>query len=158
MKKIFSLIIFFAIILNLTACSGEAAADKDYFGFCKKDFIVTEEGDFKGGGSYYLILDCSKNREQAVENLSSWNKLPLSENLNLIMYGGEREGVTYNYNLAEKAKIPEVENGYYCFLDRHSTSKDNRDDSELFHRNSFNFSLAVYDSAIDMMYYFEFDT
>ncbi len=158
MKKVFSLIMCFAIMLSLAACSSEGTAYKEYLGFTKKDFTVTEEGDFEGGGSYYLILDCSENREQALENVSSWNKLPLSENLNLIMYGGEKDGVSYDYNIAEKANIPNVENGYYFFVDRHSKSTDSSDDSELFNRYSFNFSLAVYDSDTDMMYYFEFDT
>lgn len=104
------------------------------------------------------ILDCSGNKEKALENLSNWTQLPLSENLNLIMYGGERDGISYGYNLAEKAKIPAVENGYYYFYDRHSKSTDSSDDSELFSRASFNFSIAVYDSDTDKMYYFDFDT
>lgn len=162
MKKTFSLIIFFAIMLNLVGCSSGAAARKDYFGFSKKDFTVIEEADthggFHGDGSYYLIMDCSENKEKALENMSGWNEFPLSENLNLIMYGGEKDGVTYGYNLAEEAKIPKVENGYYCFRDRRSESTDSSDDSELFDRGSFNFSLAVYDSGTDIMYYFEFDT
>lgn len=115
-------------------------------------------GGFHGDGSYYLILDCSENREQALENVSSRNKLTLSENLNLIMYGGEKDGMTYGYDLAEKAKMPEVENGYYCFVDRHTESTDSSDDSNLFSQASFNFSFAVYDSDTNMLYYLELDT
>ena len=134
----------------------------DYFGFAKKDFTVVEEldthGGFLGDGSYYLILDCSDNKEQALEKVQDWNKLPLSENLNLIMYGGEKDGVAYGYELAEEAHMPQIENGCYMFEDRHSESKESRDDSDLFDRYSFNFSIAVYDSDTDKMYYFEFDT
>ena len=99
----------------------------------KKDFSVVEEldthGGFLGDGSYYLILDCSNNKEQALEKVEGWNKLPLSENLNLIMYGGEKDGVTYGYELAEEAHMPSIDNGYYMFEDRHSESNDSRDDS-----------------------------
>lgn len=158
MKRIF--LFLAAVMLTLTACSG-MTGDSDYFGFNKKDFTIEEEsnsrGGFHGDGSYYLILDCSGNKEKALENLTDWKELPLPENLNLIMYGGEKDGMTYGYYLAEEAKMPVVENGYYYFCDRHSESTDSSDASELFDRHSFNFSLAVYDSDTDMMYYFEFD-
>ena len=54
--------------------------------------------------------------------------------------------------------MPAIYNGYYMFEDRHSESKDSRDDSELFDRYSYNFSIAIYDCDTDKMYYFEFDT
>ena len=134
----------------------------EYFGFAKKDFTVVEEldthGGFHGDGSYYLVLDCSNNKEKALEIIAEWNKLPLSENLNLIMYGGEKDGVTYGYELAQEAHIPKIENGYYIFEDRSSESKNSTDDMELFERYSFNFSIAIYDCDTDTVYYFEFDT
>ena len=74
------------------------------------------------------------------------------------MYGGRKDGVTYGYELAEEAHMPSIDNGYYMFEDRHSESKDSRDDSELFDRYSFNFSIAIYDCDTDKLYYFEFDT
>lgn len=132
----------------------------EHFGFAKKDFTVVEEldthGGFQGEGSYYLILDCSNDKEKALERIEDWNKLPLSENLNLIMYGGEKDGVTY-YGL-EEAHMPTIYNGYYIFEDRHLESKDSRDDTDLFNRHSFNFSIALYDCDNHKMYYFEFDT
>lgn len=133
-----------------------------YFGFTKKDFEVVEEldthGGFQGEGSHYLILDCSDNKEKALELINDWNKLPLSENLNLVMYGGEKDGVIYGYELAKEAHIPKIENGYYIFVDSQAEGKDNGDDSELFNRYSFNFEIAIYDCDTDRMYYFEFDT
>lgn len=140
---------------------GNANAEK-YFGFRKKDYEVREEtdthGGFHGDGAYHLIMDCSENKGKALEIVNSWNQLPLSENLNLIMYGGERDGMTYGFNLAELANMPTIENGCYCFYDRHSESTDSGSDANLFDRASFNFSLAVYDFDTNMMYYFEYDT
>ena len=50
-----------------------------YFGFTKKDFSVIEEldthGGFQGEGSHYLILDCSDNKEKALEIVREWKKL-----------------------------------------------------------------------------------
>ena len=82
----------------------------------------------------------------------------LSENPDIIMYGGELDGITYSYAAAEEAHIPKITNGYYMFKDRHSESKDLADDSELLNRYSYNFSIAVYDSDADRVYFFDFDT
>ena len=143
-------------------CTVEYKEKVEHFGFTKKEFSVVEEldthGGFHGDGSYYLILDCSDNKEKALELVKEWKELPLSENLELIMYGGERNGVTYSYELAKFAHIPKIENGYYIFKDRTSESKDSADDSELFDRHSLNFSLAIYDCDTNKMYYIEFDT
>lgn len=162
MKKLIILTICLILVVSLTACSIGEDTPKDYFGFCKEDFTILDEvdthGGFHGDGSYYLILDCSKNKEKATEILSEWIELPISENLELIMYGGEKDGISYGYNLAKEAEIPEIENGYYYFCDRHPESTDSKDTSALFDRGSFNFSFAIYDSDTDKMYYFEFDT
>lgn len=127
---------------------------REHFGFAKKDFSVVEELDthsgFFGDGYYYLILDCSDNKNEALNKVKDWKKLPLSENLEHIMYGG--------YGLAEKARIPQTENGCYIFEDRSSESTDSADDTDLFNRHSFNFSIAVYDCDTDKLYYFEYDT
>ena len=152
----------FLFLLSLKPTSNYISETTKHFGFAKNDFSVLEEldthGGFHGDGSYYLILDCSNNKQKALEIVADWNELPLSENLNLIMYGGEKDGVTYGHELAEEAHIPKIENGYYIFEDRSSESVDSSDDSELFDRYSFNFSIAIYDSDADKMYYFEFDT
>lgn len=141
-------------LLSLTPAGNYVSNTREYFGFAKKDFTVVEEldthGGFLGDGSYYLLLDCSDNEKEALDKVKGWEKLPLSENLERIMYGG--------YELAEKAHIPQIENGYYIFEDRSSESTDITDDTELFDRYSFNFSIAIYDCNTNKMYYFEFDT
>lgn len=152
----------FLFLLSLKPITNYISETTEYFGFAKKDFSVVEEldthGGFHGDGSYYLILDCANNKEEVLKIVKDWKKLPLSENLNLIMYGGEKDGVTYGYELAEEAHIPKIENGYYIFKDRSSESIDTTNDSELFDRCSFNFSIAIYDCDAEKMYYFEFDT
>ena len=72
------------------------------------------------------------------------------------MYGDESG--QYGYDLAEEVNIPEVTNGYYYFCDRHSDSIDSSDDTNLLSRASFNFTLAIYDSDTNRLYYVEFDT
>ena len=114
-------------------------------------------GGFHGDGLYVLVLDCAQNREQALETVGEWNALPLSEPLRLMMYGGEKDGIVYGY-LGEENLLPEIENGFYRFEDRHDQSRDSADDTSLLSRASFNFSLAVYDADTDRLYYFEMDT
>ena len=129
-----------------------------YFGFTKKDFLVVEELDTYGGfpvdGSHYLILDCSHNKAKAMKIVKNWNKLPLPENLNYIMYGEVRDGLTYGYELAKEAHIPKIKKGYYLFENRNAESKDS---IELIDKRPDHFTIAIYDCDTHKMYYFKFD-
>ena len=159
MKACKSIIIIFLCCFVLNSCT---LFQSKYFGFKTDDFRIIDEkdthGGFHGDGTYYLILDCSGNKEKARDITKEWKPLPLSENLSLIMYGGEKGNKIYGFNLAEEAHFPVINNGVYKFVDRHSESKNRSDDSDLFDRYSFNFSIAIYDLDNDMLYYFEFDT
>jgi len=159
-KKIGLLIAVLVLCIVLSGCGFGANRHQLYMGFDKSEYtIVAEEdthGGFHGDGSYYLILDCSSNAEKALDIAREWNPMPLSENLNLIMYGEERDGMTYGYELAEEAHWPKIEHGYYKFIDEQSD--DPADDSGLFGRYSFNFEIAAYDTDTNLFYYFRFDT
>ena len=144
----------------MSGCGFLRNSHKVYMGFDKADYtIVAEEdthGGFNGDGSYYLILDCSAAHDKALDIVKEWNPMPLSENLKLIMYGGEKDGISYSFELAEEAHWPIIEHGYYKFNDKQSD--DPADDSELFNRYSFNFEIAAYDTDNKLFYYFRFDT
>lgn len=107
----------------------------------KVTYYCDSHGGFHGDGITEVQISASL---QAPDS-EYWHSLPLSENAarGLTHFGFE---------------IPEVENGYWFFCDRHSQSTDPADDSGLFSRHSYNFTLAVYDPAAGMLYYFEFDT
>lgn len=154
--KRFALLLLALLLLPVCGCG-----EKTVMGFVPDHFTVVEESDSHGGwmgdGLYYLVLDCTENRDEALENVSGWKPLPLSENLRLMVYGGEKDGVRYGY-LEKDVHFPQTEEGWYCFVDRHSESTDSSDDTNLLSRFSFNFSLAVYDAAADRLYYLEFDT
>lgn len=163
MKHIKMITVILAICLLFSACNLSESQQTNYFGFETSDFTVVEERDthdgFLGDGSYYLILDCSQNASRAHEVITGWKELPLTDNLNLIMYGGVRNGVIYGYDLAKEAHWPAtIRNGVYKFVDRHSESVNEEDDTNLLDRYSFNFSIAVYDLDTDTLYYFEMDT
>ena len=48
--------------------------------------------------------------------------------------------------------------GYWYFVDRNSENGDSSSDSEIFNRNSFNITVALYDLDENILYYLEFDT
>ena len=155
MKRLFLLL----PVLLLVVAGG--CGEKTAMGFVPQHFTVVQESDDHGGwmgdGLYYLVLDCGENRDEALENVRGWKELPLSENLRLMLYSGEKDGVWYNY-LDKAVTLPEIESGWYCFVDRHRESTDSSDDTNLLSRYSFNFSAAVYDAQTDRLYYLEFDT
>lgn len=155
------IVVLFGMLLNPIADFLGVSAD--CFGLRVKDYTVVESldthGGFHGDGSYYCILDCTQNREKALEIVSgSWNKLPLPQNIDALMYGGEIDGWYYGLCLAEEAKLPKVDRGYYAFRDRSSESENPYDPTELLNRSSYNFTLAVYDCDTDRVYYVEYDT
>ena len=150
------------LLLLLKPINNYTDITTSYFGFTKKDFSVVEEledyGGFPADGSHYLILDCSTNKQKALDIIKDWKKLPLSENLNIVMFGGEKDGLRYGYKLAKEAHMPKVNNGYYIFENSQLKGKDKSDDSELLNGYSLNFEIAVYDCDTDRLYYFEYDS
>ena len=95
--------------------------------------------------------------EELAEQLQStegWKALPLEEELQLLMYGGSKGGSSYGWYFAEKAGIPKIENGCYYFIDRQQGTER----TGLLYRWSHNFSLAIYDSDENILYYCEIDT
>ncbi len=160
--KYVKVIIVALIVCLISSCSTAGSGQAEYFGFKTNEFTVIDEkdthGGFHGDGSYYLILDCSDKTEPAKELINDWKPFPLTENLQLAMYGGNKDGVSYGYDFAEEAHWPTISNGVYKFVDRHSEAVDKSDDTNLLSRYSFNFSIAVYDLDTNTLYYFEMDT
>lgn len=150
-------IVVIVVCLLLSSCEVE----REYFGFRASVFTIVDKKDthgFFGDGSFYLILDCSEKAEQAKQLVKDWKPFPLTENLQLIMYDSSKDGVHYSYNLSEEAHWPTIHNGVYKFVDRYKGAIDPSDDTDLFSRYSFNFSIASYDLDTNTLYYFEFDT
>ncbi len=58
----------------------------------------------------------------------------------------------------ERYDIPNINDGYYYFVDRHYDAINKYDDSMLNKRSSYNFCLALYDLENKIIYYYELDT
>ena len=99
-------------------------------------------GGFLGDGETFLTAAFA----ELPEWLEDWTPLPLTENLARV-----------NSSLAADF-FPDIQQGRYFFRDRHADSADPSDDSDLFSRASWNFSLAVYDAERNILYYYKLDT
>lgn len=123
---------------------------------------MDDHGGFHGDGERFAKIKFDDNNGlkllSQIDKSEKWNKMPLTDNLNLIMYGGVKNDIEYSYNIAEKFGIPAIKNGYWYFNDRHSKSISPENDTELFDRHSFNFTLSMFDADDNVLYYFEFDT
>lgn len=169
MKKIVILVILFFISLyGFIKFTG--TSDVDYvkeqinINIPKPINIIyedTHEG-FHGDGKIFAKLEfASEDKENILEEFKdnvSWYKTPLSENINMFIYGGIKNGVYYGCDVAKDFKIPQVENGYWYFVDHHSESDDSSSDAKIFYRGSFNMTIAIYDIDKNVLYYVEFDT
>lgn len=121
-----------------------------------------DHGGFLGDGKMVVKLSFSDtdclNR---IKESSAWKPLPLTKNLEAFVYGAGIYGFyhgPYIHDSDYNPVVPKIENGYYCFVDRHSESKDKKDDSALLNRYSTNCSLAIYDTDTNLLYYLELDT
>jgi hypothetical protein len=171
MFKISRLIILIIFATLLSSCSATDEIDKGK-AMIAEDLGVTLPEDvevmmidnkgFNGDGELlFTVLIGEENNDafiKEINTLNTWQIYPLSDNLNLVMYGGTLGNTTYSYEFATELGIPKIENGYWIFKDRNNETVDFKDDSKLFTRPSFNFTLAMYDADNYVLYYFREDT
>lgn len=123
---------------------------------------VISEGDnhggFHGDGERYITFEFEDDTfEDTIKEDNTWHALPVKDDtVTALLYGLETPEMTYGPYLEHE--MPKVEKGYYFFYDRHSESSDPFDSSEVLNRSSLNFTVAVYDTETDKLYYAEMDT
>ena len=113
-----------------------------------------DHGGFQGEGTGYAVLSFNdENLEQGIASPGGWKKLPLTDNLQTLIYGTRTEtkatgpfiGVTF----------PKVEEGYWYFYDRQGKTES---DKQVLDRNSYNYTFAIYDAENNRLYVCEYDT
>ena len=174
MKKIFCrLSVLILTICALAGCqAGSSSVQNKISDVLGIDVSDGEEiqssnshGGFHGDGMRVVELAFSSDLSGQIVGSDNWKPLPLSQNLTALVYGLRWESDDATYQVGpyltddnNDPVIPQIENGYYYFLDRHSKSVDSHDDSDVLERHSYNFTIAIYDSDTDTLYYVEFDT
>lgn len=130
---------------------------------------IDTHGGFHNDGLTYMVLKLEDPGEEylkAIEQNPDWKRLPLSANLNALLYGEimKKEGTEVHRGPyitdpeSGETCFPPVAKGYYYFEDRHFQSADSKDDTEILGRGSFNLTIALYDTDAHVLYYCRFDT
>lgn len=170
-KKMICIIGAALLIGSLAACSSDSEA-KDISKTLGIDLsggkILSSEDThdgFHGDGNTYVAISFDENTGTAltgaIANNSDWCALPLSETLQTVVYGttdGNAKSGPYITDDQGASIIPSMKHGYYYFYDRHSESKNPKDDKELLNRSSLNFTIALYDMDHHKLYYDKMDT
>lgn len=119
-------------------------------------------GGFHGDGMMFLQISFEDNElSDEIKDNGSWHPMPLSENIEALVYGIEEEASSIGPYLTDEngdTIISDIQNGYYYFYDRHSESENPYSDEDVLSRASFNFTLALYDCDHHVLDYVEFDT
>ena len=119
-------------------------------------------GGFHGDGDTVIVLQIDDTSfSNLIKENEEWNAMPLTENLTALVYGLHTETSSIGPMIHPGDNIsvvPEIENGYYYFRDRHYQSKDPKDDTDVLSRASYNFTIAIYDTDTNILYYLELDT
>ena len=133
--------------LGMNVAKGELVTDTD------------THGGFHGDGVTYQVRQFDADTEPPTGE--GWHPLPLSKNVEALLYGHTEGNCTIGPLIGEcegDPFLPRIENGSYFILDRHAESTDPYDDRELFHRHSYNLTAALYDADTHRLYYMELDT
>ena len=171
-KKSYSIIIIFAVFcFFLTACSS-AKPQNSISNELGIDVSGGEEisnyddhGGSHGDGATCIALQFSDDSvlKQISQN-DSWQEFPLDETTTALVYGvtNETDGwVSVNGSYLTDGSgdplVPEIQNGYYLLIDRQADS-GNAAGADILHRSSFNFTLALYDTDTDTLYFCKLDT
>lgn len=113
---------------------------------------VDTHGGFNGDGATWVSVGFTsdKNPTEQIKNNHDWKPLPLDEVADVLAHD-----LKIQLDDGEATLMPEVENGYYIVIDRHSEKNENDD---ILGRTSYNFTIAIYDTDANILYYCEFDT
>lgn len=170
-KKIFCTINAVLLIGCLAACSSDSETtdiSKTLGIDLSGGTVVSSEdthGGFHGDGDTCVEIsfddDSGTALADAISDNDNWCAFPLSNNLQAVVYGRVDGNAKYGPYITDDEGapiIPQIEHGYSYFYDRHSESNNPKDDTELLNRYSMNFTIALYDTDNNKLYYYELDT
>ena len=116
-------------------------------------------------GQTYLALELTDEQaerflaelENAVLLDTAWHRLPVHSSINYVISG---EKAAYPRFLSDYSHsiLPQLEEGYLFFLDRHEAAENPYNMHEFLKREDYHFSLALYDPAERMLYFVTMDS
>ena len=116
---------------------------------------------FHGDGVAYITLSFSDEKTlERIKDAAEWKRFPLDETVKALVYGVSDRDSTMGPFLTDEegnALIPEIQNGYYLLIDRQA-EPGKAERADILRRSSFNFTLGIYDTDTDMLYFCKLDT
>ncbi len=163
MKKLFAVTLAVLCAVCLAACGSQTPAEGISTALSidvssgKEVQFRDDHGGFHGDGTEYVVLAFADDKVlEQIKDDSAWTALPLDETAKALVYGVAGETSRIGPFLTDEngdTLFPEIENGYYILIDRHSQKEAN-----ILERASFNFTLAIYDTDTNKLHYCAFDT
>lgn len=120
-----------------------------------------DHGGFHGDGTTFVSLSFSDEKvlEQIKEN-TNWKAFPLDDTVRTLVYGVSDETRSIGPFLTDNEGdplVPDIQNGYYILIDR-QVKGEQATGADILHRNSFKFTLGIYDVDTNILYFCELDT
>ena len=151
MKRILTLLLFLTLLMSvLTACGTKNDEVAKVLGLDvsngKEISNYDTHGGFHGDGTTCIAyrFDDDTILEEIVSS-SEWTEFPLDDTVQTL--------VSMMNNIGEHPIIPEIQNGYYLLIDRQNDVQ-----GDILDRYSFNFTLGLYDTDTNTLYFCELDT
>lgn len=117
-----------------------------------------DRGSHYDGYTEYVFSDLKLSEiQKTVGSGAKWKKYSSESPINILLYGGERDGIYFSNIINFDLNISE---GYYFFSDKQNSKTNYSEDdiAEIYSRASINFVLAIIDTYERQLYYFRYDT
>ena len=164
MKKLFyATSVIVAFTLFLTACSSEHQQNQ-----IEKELNIDvsngreisqsdDHGGFHNDGTSCIVYRFSDDSVlNQIRKDNSWKAFPMDETVTALVYGTTDESSSVGPYLKDdggNTLVPEIQNGYYVLIDRQMNEEE-----DVLHRASFNFTIGIYDTDTDTLYFCRYDT
>ncbi len=149
LKRCVTFTILLISILLLSSCSpsSEIYVFKNTFSIDGDDMELTEVYNSYSGAPYegeslYIV----ESNSDVTKFFNDFEDLPLSDELQNFFY----DELTPSTSKADEIGLPKIESGKWKFVDRGNTT--------FTENSSYNFSICIYDSENDIIYYYKIDT
>ena len=162
MKKILTSLLFLSLFVSvLTACGtkGDEAAKVLGLDISNGEEIsnVDTHGGFHGDGTTCIVYHFDDDTIlEEIKSSAKWKEFPLDDTVQALVYGWSDGATQIGPMLNDNEGHPivsEIRNGYYLLIDR-----QNGAEGDILDRYSFNFTLGLYDTDTNTLYFCELDT
>lgn len=166
MKKITTLIIVMIFCFLLTACGSKISQDtvsKELGINVSNGEEISSYDTHSGNGDGISCVAFRFSNDEVMEEIksnSAWKSFPLDETVKILVYGvsdGTSSIGPYLNDNEGNALVPEIQNGYYLLIDR-QVENNKASGADILHRHSFNFTLGLYDTDTNTLYFCKLDT